>query len=424
MSDEELDKLFKNATKEFRADNDMSGWNEMSSKLEHADRMAWYRNRAVLVILFSIVMVGSFTLWYSNISKVKNIEPIGENKTSSDQPILKELESNVNYTDSVKTVAVEKPIRTLANTLAEKDKGAVAIKKMDKPQVTTSNLHTESSDTENLKSQGVISSEALEDNNFNLSEIPSDSKMSLHNNSLSKSNEGTLIKPIETDSIAVVSVDDNEKEDLTDSLDSQIDKKNPEMMRGFSVKVSIAPDFSSTELFNHSKPGFDFGITTGYNFNDHWSVYTGVILAKKVYSSTNIDESYNTSNGYNYPIEELYGDCRMLDIPLNFYYSFNQKSSVSFKVGLGFSSYIMLKEDYKYVLDKPYGSSEYYQSFENQNNEWFKMLNLSFMVQKRLNDHLYLEVEPFVKIPMVGIGAGDISLYSLGSFVSLRYDFY
>ena len=190
-----------------------------------------------------------------------------------------------------------------------------------------------------------------------------------------------------------------------------------------SLKLSVSPDFSSTEFFQQDKPGINYGITAGYRITRRWSVYTGVIMATKIYSSTSVSESYNTPGGYNYPISQLDGNCKMLDIPVNVYYSFNPNKSLSFKAGLGFSSYIILQEDYTYYLDKPYGKNSYSQRIENENNEWFKMMNVSVIMQKKIHSRLFLEVEPFVKLPLAGIGEGEIPLYSIGSFISLRYDF-
>jgi hypothetical protein len=89
---------------------------------------------------------------------------------------------------------------------------------------------------------------------------------------------------------------------------------------------------------------------------------------------------------------------------------------------MGFSSYIMLSEDYVYHVDNPYGSDVYYQSVSRENNEWFKILNASVVLQKRLNDKFSLELEPYLKAPLAGVGEGEVSLVSLGAFFNVRYD--
>ncbi len=83
----------------------------------------------------------------------------------------------------------------------------------------------------------------------------------------------------------------------------------------------------------------------------------------------------------------------------------------------------MKKEDYTFVIDSYGGPYEYSRSVRNENNEWFKVLNLSAGVSRRLSDRLFLEAEPFVKLPVSGIGDGKLNVNTLGLFVKLRYSF-
>lgn len=50
------------------------------------------------------------------------------------------------------------------------------------------------------------------------------------------------------------------------------------------------------------------------------------------------------------------------------------------------------------------------------------MLNISMIVQKKLNNRFALELEPFLKAPLAGIGEGEVSLVSLGAFLNLHFD--
>ena len=82
----------------------------------------------------------------------------------------------------------------------------------------------------------------------------------------------------------------------------------------------------------------------------------------------------------------------------------------------------MLSEDYTYHVNGQYGPSEYNQNIDHENNEWFKVMNLSVIVQKRLNNQFSLELEPFLTAPLAGVGEGEVSLVSLGAFFNLRFD--
>ena len=37
--------------------------------------------------------------------------------------------------------------------------------------------------------------------------------------------------------------------------------------------------------------------------------------------------------------------------------------------------------------------------------------------------HFYLQLEPFVKAPLSGVGEGEVDLVSSGLFINLKYNF-
>ena len=44
------------------------------------------------------------------------------------------------------------------------------------------------------------------------------------------------------------------------------------------------------------------------------------------------------------------------------------------------------------------------------------------IVQKRLSNQFSLELEPFLKAPLAGVGEGEVSLASFGAFFNLKFD--
>ena len=122
-----------------------------------------------------------------------------------------------------------------------------------------------------------------------------------------------------------------------------------------------------------------------------------------------------------YTADRMVGACEILDIPLNVYYRFRPHLKTSFYAGIGFSSYIMLQEDYTYTVDYSSGSRDYSYYIEGKNNEWFKMLNLSVGMQYQIAPRFYLQAEPFLKAPLAGVGEWDVQLSSMGIFLGVKY---
>jgi hypothetical protein len=81
----------------------------------------------------------------------------------------------------------------------------------------------------------------------------------------------------------------------------------------------------------------------------------------------------------------------------------------------------MLEEDYTYTFDTPSGSRDFSSYFESENMEWFKMLNVSIGVQYQFAPRFHLQVEPFLKAPLAGVGEWDVKLSSMGIFMGLKY---
>ncbi len=404
MSDEELDNIFRSAAEDSSMEYDVAGWKDMYIKLDQADRSVWYRHTSLLLVLCGMLLIGTSTWYY--ISGNGDRTDIGNANQTNNSPMQSDSERKKSNDPRVEKINPD------GNS--------------DTPLKTGEGLTRLDPDTDSkLSSQP----EPLDDRIIHSGITTSSNRPTANNEDPLNSSSNTrtagieLMNPVPSSIDSIGLIRNSKRIVVADSSAGTIIRKRNNHAGWFSLRLSVAPDFSSTGMFNQSKPGFGFGVTAGYNFDTHWSINTGVMLVRKVYSSTNISEPYSTQGGYSYPIDQLDGNCKMLDLPLNVYYSFQPHKSLSFKAGLGFSSYIMLREDYTYFLDKPYGNDTYTQRIENENNEWFKMLNVSVMMQKRIRNNLFLEVEPFVKLPLAGIGEGGISLYSFGSFVSLRYDF-
>jgi len=218
-----------------------------------------------------------------------------------------------------------------------------------------------------------------------------------------------VIAPMDKkDSVAVKEVKEEEKQ--KDSLDR---------VQRFSVRLALSPDFSSIGYFKPDKSGFNYGLLGEYNITRHWSVTVGAIWSKKIYS----DLKTETSGSGTVKSTQMKGSCRVLDLPLNINYYFTPQNTFSLYTSVGLSSYMMFDEDYTYDYINGSKSYSYEGKIDKGNKEWFRMMNISIGIQQRLSPQLRLQLEPFVKAPLSGIGGGDLKLVSSGVFVNLKYTF-
>lgn len=175
-----------------------------------------------------------------------------------------------------------------------------------------------------------------------------------------------------------------------------------------SVALLVAPSYNGVDQLNKLQPGADAGILLTLGIN-RWSFSTGAVYAKKLY-----DASYDSSYGW----QQVDADCRVLDIPLNISYAFIQNAKSSFSLGTGISSYLMLREDYRYL-----NSDREDLHLVNENQHWFSVLNLQATYARRLSSRLSIHVQPFVKIPVNDIGQYKVRLQSYGMALGVSWNF-
>jgi hypothetical protein len=211
-----------------------------------------------------------------------------------------------------------------------------------------------------------------------------------------------------------IEVDLPNNTDLESGEDDQTQRET--WVQRLSLKAMISPDYSSVEFSRPKHLGFNYGLLVEYNLSGRLSIATGVTRSKKIYSAKDLE--YN-----GHYADAVDGDCRMWDIPINLYYHVNRAGkSWSFYAGAGLSSYLMSEENYTLYVQRPYGDYSYDRQVKNENNEWFSILNLSAGIQRNIGKHFAVQVEPYLKAPMAGVGEGDVSLASLGAFFNLKYN--
>lgn len=197
---------------------------------------------------------------------------------------------------------------------------------------------------------------------------------------------------------------------------------NTAFKSGLNFRFAISPDFSVIPRNSFAKIGNNGAVILEYRFNKHWSLQTGVIRSLKRYIAT--PEQYNWNTNWNNPTPLVFVDatCKMLDIPLNFRYDITQKANSRLFASSGFTSYIMLKEVYRYnYKDNANPNIKYREWTTKTGNYPFSVLNFSLGYERQILRKLSFQAEPFVKIPLGEIAYGKVKLATLGVFFSAKY---
>jgi hypothetical protein len=147
---------------------------------------------------------------------------------------------------------------------------------------------------------------------------------------------------------------------------------------------------------------------------------TGVNFSKKKY--TGDFEYYRAwTNATGTKPLTVDGICSVVDIPINLRLNAFQMNRNTFFISGGVSSYLMSDEIYTY--NYAWGPPKIRDWTGNSSSFYWSTLNLSVGVERKMNKHFTLQVEPFLKTPLVGVGRGLVNLYSSGLLFSTKYEF-
>jgi hypothetical protein len=186
----------------------------------------------------------------------------------------------------------------------------------------------------------------------------------------------------------------------------------PDRKNGFSFFVSTGPDVSKAQNSKAGKITMSWGLGVAYTLN-RLTLKAGVFSANKIYWAGPDDYKLSYTPPPTLKFMGADANCRVIEIPVKLSYDFAVKNRSSWFAGAGLSSYLMKREDYLYEYKSNTGNS-YYHSYEtkNENKHYFSVLNLSGGYTYRLSNTISMSAEPYVEVPLTGIGMGKVHLNS------------
>ena len=225
-------------------------------------------------------------------------------------------------------------------------------------------------------------------------------------------------------SIQAVSVKDSVKLINKNQKNKKSAKPPSAKEKGIFISLVAGPDFSTIKFQSVKKAGYSIGLLAGYRFNKHISLETGVLWDKKQYYSDG--KYFNISKisiPYSVNIKDLDGNCNMFEIPVSFRYDFSFSPKGRFFSTAGLSTYIMKKENYEYNAES-YGSSWTRKaSYNNSGTNFFSILQFSAGYEYNWGKIGRIRVEPYLKIPLTGVGIGSLPISSAGLHLGITHPF-
>lgn len=156
------------------------------------------------------------------------------------------------------------------------------------------------------------------------------------------------------------------------------------------------------------------GVILGLQVNNKISFETGVqVTQKKYYSDGKYFKPKAGSMPANMSVNSLQSTCGLIEIPVAVKYNFSKKKNTLYGKA-GVSSYIITKEANKYQAVVSGQQQELNSTYKTNRSYFASDVRISAGYQHTVGKKLNIRVEPFIQIPLKGIGVGNMPVTSAG----------
>jgi hypothetical protein len=202
-----------------------------------------------------------------------------------------------------------------------------------------------------------------------------------------------------------------------------LDKAASSRQGRWQLGLIVGPNLTTVNGTVGKTAGFNTGVVVQRRINDSkFTVGSGVVLESMV---------YKMAPGYFHPggktlnipsLTSVEGKCQMLDVPVNVRYDVMRNKKSKAFVSTGVSGLLMAKETYSYNYDN---NGQVYQrsvTVTGKGKSLYTVTNLSIGYERSFK-RTSVQIEPYIKLPMSSIGYGELNLGSLGAQISIKRSF-
>lgn len=196
---------------------------------------------------------------------------------------------------------------------------------------------------------------------------------------------------------------------------------NAESQTGAALVLGVTGGLELASVGGDDFQDFNWkiGVHAEYRHGQKYGIGLGVNYLQKAY----LAERGEFASPLTWASEPVSTDgvCDMLEIPLllGYYFRGHQQPGAYAKAGL--TSYYMLREAYIYRFEPyaPYPTYEW--STDEGSSHWMGILQLSPGYQWSVGQRQFWQVEPFLQVPLTGVGIGKVDLWSVGLSVKWNW---
>jgi hypothetical protein len=437
MNFENIDKLIIEASKNVSQPAfDHEAWDKMDQLL---DKEFGKKKRRFLFWwwLLPIALGGGLSAYYFTAMRPTPAANTSTVNTIS-KPTKETSENNFTKEDKTTTEQSSTNSNNLSTAAATQEKeSTVLLQKSTTKNKTTSANHRTNNIKENVE---FLPSESISKQQDQLKEeINKFPPIEKNKASLTSADQKESVqKSVATTEINSIETAENKKSNAIEKTNQAADttskneaktvvkKKEEKVPSKFFITAGSAIDASFVHINSIETAKVMAGIGFGYVINKRFALQTGFYAGHKIYSAKKQD--YNLKN-YNFPyannIQNINADCYVYEVPLTLRYNVTNHRKSNWFTTAGISSLFMKTENYdvyyNYGPNTPTHMVKW--AYADQNNHLFSILTMSFGYEATIRKNIFFSAEPYYKLPLGGVGEGEVKLSSLGLQLGVRYQF-
>ncbi|MEO6229262.1 MAG: porin family protein [Ferruginibacter sp.] len=221
-------------------------------------------------------------------------------------------------------------------------------------------------------------------------------------------------------------VDDSKAKNIATQQITTNKKENAESVesntKGLYAGLVGGPEFSKGNDMAYNNSGLSAGVLLGYRLNKKISLESGLLWNNKKYASQG--KNFNMKKvAATMPsgmiINNLASNISLLEIPLKIKYDVYNKHNATLFLSAGVSAYVMTKEENNYNVTLNGANQQMTGVYKKNSYELPAVVNISLGYQKNVSKNFDIRLEPFLKIPIQGIGVGNLPVTSAGLQVGI-----
>ena len=204
------------------------------------------------------------------------------------------------------------------------------------------------------------------------------------------------------------------------------EKNKTKKEKRFYAGIFAGPQFSEVKGQGFSKLGLSGGLVAGMRITKKLAVETGLFVSQKKYFSSGQYFNMKTvaaSMSAGMRVVSLTGKSTVLEIPVKIKYDFIKTNKGNAFGTTGISSYILAKEKNNYLAEVNGSQQKINSDYLNNGKYLAAALNISAGYEYKTKQTI-IRVEPYIQIPLKGIGVGSMPVMSTGVHVGVLLPFH